>query len=75
MFWNHFLLLIRAAASLSRVECANRYVIHKTENIWPNIVVNDLLRKYMLPINLINRLLPMPRLLECLRFVHDLLNY
>ena len=75
MFWNHFLLLIRDAASLSHVECDNRSVIHRNEDIWPSIVVNDFLRTYMLPINLINRLLPMPRLLECIRFVHGLLHY
>ena len=75
MFWNHFLLLIRDAASLSHVEYANRYVIHKIENIWPKIVVNDFLRTYMFPRILINKLFPMLRLLECLRYVHDLLNY
>ena len=75
MFWNHFLLLIRVAASLSHAECANRYVIHRTEDIWPSIAVNDFLRTDMLPKILIHGLLPMLRMLECLRSVHDLLNY
>ena len=75
MFWNHFLLLIMAVASLSCIECANIYIIHKTRDIWPSIVVNDFLRTDMLPRILINRMLPMLRLLECLRYVHDLLNY
>ena len=75
MFWNNFLPLIRAAASLSFYECPNRYVIHRTEDTWTRITVNDLLRTDTLPRILNNKLFPMPRMLECLKFVHDLLNY
>ena len=60
---------------MNHVEYANISVIHKTEDIWPNIVINDLHRTYMLPIILINRLLHMLRLLEWFRSVHDLLKY